>query len=76
MYKYSCRKCPIRNRCIRDSDYSSTIKKMLQSAFEEKTDTLRIWGLLQENCLLMKAEEEEFVKRSMMSQLNSMHGFY
>jgi pSer/pThr/pTyr-binding forkhead associated (FHA) protein len=59
MYKYSCRKCPIRNRCIRESRYTTSVKNMIRSAFEVKTDTLATWGLLQSNCLLIKAEEEQ-----------------
>jgi len=59
MYKYSCRKCPIRSRCIRESRYTTSVKNMIRSAFEVKTDTLATWGLLQSNCLLIRAEEEQ-----------------
>lgn len=59
MYKYSCRKCPIRKRCIKESKYTTSVKNMIQSAFEVRTDTLATWGLLQANCLLIKAEEEQ-----------------
>ena len=59
MYKYSCRKCPIRNRCIKESKYTTSVKNMIRSAFEVRTDTLATWGLLQANCLLIKAEEEQ-----------------
>ncbi len=59
VYKYSCRKCPIRNRCIRDSSYTTSVKNMIRTAFEGRTDTLATWGLLQTNCLLIKAEEEQ-----------------
>ena len=58
MYKYSCRKCPVRNRCIDESDNSPHAKVMVQRAFEARTDTLATWALLQKNCLLMKAEQE------------------
>jgi pSer/pThr/pTyr-binding forkhead associated (FHA) protein len=58
MYKYNCRKCPIRNRCIDESANSPTIKEITRRAFIARTDTLETWGLLQPNCLLLKAEEE------------------
>lgn len=59
VYKYSCRKCPIRNRCVRESRYTTSVKNMIRNAFEARTDTLATWGLLQVNCLLIKAEEEQ-----------------
>ena len=69
MYKYSCRKCPIRNRCVRESKYTTSVKNMIQSAFEARTDTLSTWGLLQANCLLIKAEEEQERKARQESTL-------
>ncbi len=69
MYKYSCRKCPIRNRCVRESKYTTSVKNMIQSAFEARTDTLSTWGLLQANCLLLKAEEEQERKARQESTL-------
>ena len=32
---------------------------MIRNAFEARTDTVATWGLLQANCLLIKAEEEQ-----------------
>jgi len=58
MYKYSCRKCPVRSRCIDESDNSPSAKVMVRRAFEARTDTLSTWALLQKNCLLLKAEQE------------------
>jgi pSer/pThr/pTyr-binding forkhead associated (FHA) protein len=58
MYKYNCRKCPIRNRCIEESENSPSIKQMLRYAFDARTDTLKAWDRLQRSCLLLKAEEE------------------
>jgi pSer/pThr/pTyr-binding forkhead associated (FHA) protein len=58
MYKYNCRKCPIRNRCIDESANSPSVKETVRRAFMARTDTLETWGLLQPNCLLLKAEEE------------------
>jgi pSer/pThr/pTyr-binding forkhead associated (FHA) protein len=58
MYKYNCRKCPIRNRCIDESESSPNVKQMLHSAFEARTDTLKTWGRLQKHCLLLIAEQE------------------
>lgn len=59
MYKYSCRKCPIRNRCIEESANADSIKVMIRRAFEARTDTLATWGRLQQDCLLVKAEEDK-----------------
>lgn len=58
MFKYDCRKCPIRNRCIDESNNAPSIKAMIRNAFAARTDTHSTWGLLQINCLLVKADEE------------------
>ena len=58
MYKYNCRKCPIRNRCIDESANAPGIREIIRQAFTARTDTLETWGALQPNCLLLKAEEE------------------
>jgi pSer/pThr/pTyr-binding forkhead associated (FHA) protein len=58
MYKYDCRKCPIRSRCIDQSKNAPSIKTMIRNAFSVRTDTVATWGLLQRNCLLVKADEE------------------
>ena len=58
MYKYNCRKCPVRNRCIEESANAPSIKEIVRHAFAARTDTLETWGLLQPGCLLLKAEEE------------------
>jgi pSer/pThr/pTyr-binding forkhead associated (FHA) protein len=58
MYKYNCRKCPIRNRCIDESANSPSVKEIIRQAFAARTDTLETWGSLQPNCLLLMAEEE------------------
>jgi pSer/pThr/pTyr-binding forkhead associated (FHA) protein len=58
MYKYNCRKCPIRNRCIDESANAPSIKQIIRQAFAARTDTLETWGSLQPRCLLLQAEEE------------------
>jgi pSer/pThr/pTyr-binding forkhead associated (FHA) protein len=58
MYKYNCRKCPIRNRCIDQSANAPTIKEVIRHSFHARTDTVETWGLLQPGCLLLQAEEE------------------
>ena len=58
VYKYSCRKCPIRNRCIEESANSPSVKEIVHHAFAAHTDTLDTWGLLQPSCLLLKAERQ------------------
>lgn len=70
MYKYNCRKCPIRNRCIQESDNSPSAKEMIVRAFTARTDTLATWGVLQKNCLLVKAEEEREKRASQESLLS------
>ncbi len=55
-YKYSCRKCPVRDRCIEQSDNSPSTKDAIKNAFKNRTDTVKTWEFLQENCLLVKAE--------------------
>jgi pSer/pThr/pTyr-binding forkhead associated (FHA) protein len=70
-YKYSCRKCHIRVRCILLSHAAPAIKDAMRNAFANRTDTQRMWGILQENCLLIKEEEEEAQKvhkESLLSQ--------
>jgi pSer/pThr/pTyr-binding forkhead associated (FHA) protein len=57
-YKYNCRKCPVRNRCIEESANSPSVKEIVLHAFANRTDTLDTWGLLQPNCLLLAAERE------------------
>lgn len=69
-YKYNCRKCPIRNRCIEESDNAPSVKSMIRHAFEARTDTLEVWGRLQRNCLLIKAEEERAKRASEESMLS------
>lgn len=58
MYKYNCRKCPIRKRCVHESANSPSVKETIGHAFTARTDTLETWGLLQNNCLLLNAEQE------------------
>ncbi len=58
MYKYNCRKCPIRNRCIDESANAPSVKEIIRHAFVARTDTLETWESLQPRCLLLKAEEE------------------
>ncbi len=57
MTRYNCRKCLIRNRCIEESGIASSIRLMIEHAFEARTDTLATWGRLQENCLIVKVKE-------------------
>jgi pSer/pThr/pTyr-binding forkhead associated (FHA) protein len=70
-YKYSCRKCPIRARCILQSHASPTIKEAMRNAFVNRTDTMQMWGILQENCLFIKEEEEEKEQKTRRESLLS-----
>ena len=68
MYKYNCRKCPIRNRCITESKNADSIRIMIRRAFEARTDTLATWGRLQKDCLLVKAETEKKIGTSPLTE--------
>ena len=58
MYKYSCRDCRIRERCIDQNDSAVHVKTMIRTAFAARTDTLAMWGILQKKCLLIQEDEE------------------
>ena len=70
-YKYSCRKCPVRDRCIEQSDNSPSTKGAIRNAFKNRTDTVRTWEFLQANCLLVKAEKLRAQQASAGSLLSS-----
>ena len=57
-YKYSCRDCRIRERCIDENDSPAHIKTMIRTAFEARTDTVSMWAILQKSCLLVQQDEE------------------
>jgi pSer/pThr/pTyr-binding forkhead associated (FHA) protein len=69
MYKYSCRKCIVRRRCIEQSKNAIGIKTMIRNAFEAQTDTLATWALLQKRCLIEIAEQERS-KSALSDRLN------
>ncbi len=58
MYKYSCRDCRIRERCIDQNDSPVHVRTMIRTAFSARTDTLAMWGILQKSCLLVQQDEE------------------
>ena len=58
MYKYSCRDCRIRERCIDQNDSPVHVRTMIRTAFSARTDTLAMWGILQKSCLLVQEDEE------------------
>lgn len=60
---FNCRECPIRERCIQESNTSPSIKLMMLRAFETGRDTREMWGLLQNACLFLKEQEEAQVQR-------------
>jgi pSer/pThr/pTyr-binding forkhead associated (FHA) protein len=57
-YKYNCRMCPIRARCILKSHTSSVMKDAIRNAFINRADSKQMWDILQENCLLSEARAE------------------
>jgi pSer/pThr/pTyr-binding forkhead associated (FHA) protein len=59
MSELNCRLCSLRSRCIEQSDYASSIKIMMYSAFENRTDTLSTWKRLQRRCLLVEEEQPQ-----------------
>jgi pSer/pThr/pTyr-binding forkhead associated (FHA) protein len=65
-YKYNCRGCPIRDRCILQCRASPAVKDIMRSAFANRTDTRQMWGILQENCLLLKEEEEPKTRQELV----------
>jgi pSer/pThr/pTyr-binding forkhead associated (FHA) protein len=58
-----CRDCPIRERCIQESNTSPSVKLMMRRAFEAGRDTHDMWGLLQNDCLLVAREQEAGASR-------------
>jgi len=55
---YNCRDCPIRERCIQESNASPSVKLIMRRAFKAGTDTHELWDLLQMNCLLLAQEKQ------------------
>ena len=68
-YKYSCRDCRIRERCIDQNDSPVHIKTMVRTAFEARTDTVSMWAILQKSCLLVQQDEEHERKAGQESLL-------
>ena len=56
-YKYSCRDCTIRQRCIDAKNLAPSIKTAVAQRFENHTDTFGTWDLLQHDCLLVREEQ-------------------
>jgi len=56
---YNCRDCPIRDRCIEESNTAPSVKLMMRRAFETGRDTHDMWGLLYNDCLLLRQEREQ-----------------
>jgi pSer/pThr/pTyr-binding forkhead associated (FHA) protein len=53
-YKYECRPCPprVRSRCIQEAQLSPGVKRIIERAFEYRSDTQDTYDLLHRNCLL------------------------
>ncbi len=64
----NCRDCPIRERCIQESNTSPSVKLMMRRAFEAGRDTHDMWGLLQNNCLLEKEDGAQAVRSTVLRQ--------
>ena len=62
-YKYSCRKCPIRQRCIDDKGFGPGLKTAIAHRFEGRTDTFETWDMLQQDCLLVRHEQQDAADR-------------
>jgi pSer/pThr/pTyr-binding forkhead associated (FHA) protein len=58
-YKYSCRTCPIRQRCIDSKNLSPGLKMTLEQRFKNRTDTFETWDVLQQDCLLLREERRK-----------------
>ncbi len=57
--EFNCRECPVRQRCIQESDTSPSVRMIMRRAFEAGTDTQDMWGLLQMNCWLVRQEQQD-----------------
>lgn len=57
-YKYSCRTCSIRGRCIDDKAFGPGLKLAIENRFANHTDTFETWDMLQEDCLLIRLEQQ------------------
>ncbi len=68
-YKYSCRKCTIRQRCLDDKSYGPGLKKEIVRRFANHTDTFETWDLLQQDCLLIRYERQEAQEKYQESSL-------
>jgi hypothetical protein len=62
-YKYSCRKCPIRQRCIDEKGFGPGLKTAIARRFEGRTDTFETWDMLQQDCLLVRQEQQDAADR-------------
>jgi pSer/pThr/pTyr-binding forkhead associated (FHA) protein len=58
-YKFSCRKCSIRLRCIEDKGFGPGMKMTIARRFENRTDTFETWDMLQQDCLLVRYEKQK-----------------
>jgi pSer/pThr/pTyr-binding forkhead associated (FHA) protein len=68
-YKYSCRDCRIRERCIDQNESPAHIKSMIRTAFDARTDTVSMWAILQKSCLLVQQDEQRERKAGQESLL-------
>ncbi len=62
-YLYSCRECSVRQRCIEGKQLSPGIRLTIARAFESHTDTLEMWELLQQDCLLAREAREQAARK-------------
>jgi pSer/pThr/pTyr-binding forkhead associated (FHA) protein len=73
-YKYSCRDCPIRRRCIDDKNLAPGLKITIEHRFKNRTDTFDTWDILQADCLLIREEQRraslEAPQTSLLKRLN------
>jgi pSer/pThr/pTyr-binding forkhead associated (FHA) protein len=70
MPELNCRLCSLRNRCIQQSQYASSIKIMMYAAFENRTDTLLTWKRLQRKCLLVEQEQSKAPETGSLAALS------
>ena len=57
-YKYSCRQCTIRRRCVDGKSISPTLKRTILERFANRTDTFETWAVLQQDCLRIREEDQ------------------
>ena len=63
-YKYGCRKCSIRQRCVDEKSISPTLKRTIIERFANRTDTFETWDVLQQDCLRIRNDSQRAARQT------------